>query len=412
MAVKSLLTTARSARVAGQAEFTTPGTFQWTCPPGVTSVSVVAVGVGGYAGSGHGGGGGELRYKNDIPVVPGTLYTVVVAAASSTSKAGSTSFNVTSCVAMSGSNGTVSGALGGSGGVGDGGGNGGKGAAAGNTYGSGGGAGGYSGNGGDGANNGSPYSTGGPQGQPGQGGAGSGGSSGQNTYLDGGGGGGVGLLGQGASGTGRGVGGSGGESGTTNTVKGGDYGGGMGGNTSVNGSPGKAAVRIIWPGNKRKFPDTRTANEYPDLSSYAKFEAWVTAQGLAARSGSANLASGTFELQHTAMGVGSMYGSPLAFNIMTQLSSVSRVLQHAYPEGSWSGTLNQKSIGRFTASSTSVFYPSTRNGYTSLSSNDGTAYASLVMDLFIYWDVVLGKAMMWQPLVGSGPVQFLGTIPQ
>jgi hypothetical protein len=66
-----------------EALFTTPGTYSWTAPIGVTSVSVVAVGGGGGAGlyNGGGGGGGALAYKNNIAVTPGQSYTVIVGAA-------------------------------------------------------------------------------------------------------------------------------------------------------------------------------------------------------------------------------------------------------------------------------------------------------------------------------------------
>jgi hypothetical protein len=56
---------------AGQAEFTTPGTYTWTAPAGVTSVCAVCIGAGGA-------GGGGLGWKNKISVVPGTAYTLVV----------------------------------------------------------------------------------------------------------------------------------------------------------------------------------------------------------------------------------------------------------------------------------------------------------------------------------------------
>ena len=68
----------------GQQEFTTPGTFEWECPAGVTSVCVACVGGGaGYkhtsnAPAGEGGGGGGLGWTNDIPVFPGQKYVVVV----------------------------------------------------------------------------------------------------------------------------------------------------------------------------------------------------------------------------------------------------------------------------------------------------------------------------------------------
>ena len=50
--------------LAGQQAFTTPGTYSWTAPAGVTSVSVVCVGGGGAGGTNgivfYGGGGGGL----------------------------------------------------------------------------------------------------------------------------------------------------------------------------------------------------------------------------------------------------------------------------------------------------------------------------------------------------------------
>ena len=73
----------------GQIEYTTPGTYSWLCPAGVTSVCVVCVGGGGggmqyVSGAGFypmsGGGGGALGWKNNISVVPGTSYSVVVGA--------------------------------------------------------------------------------------------------------------------------------------------------------------------------------------------------------------------------------------------------------------------------------------------------------------------------------------------
>ena len=64
----------------GQQAYTTPGTFSWVCPTGVTSVSVVAIGAAntGYIVAGAGAGG--LGYTNNIAVTPGNSYTVVVGA--------------------------------------------------------------------------------------------------------------------------------------------------------------------------------------------------------------------------------------------------------------------------------------------------------------------------------------------
>ena len=106
------------------------------------------------------------------------------------------------------------------------------------------------------------------------GGAGGGASSSTADYgKGGGGGGGIGLYGKGANGAGGtsplggGGGGSGGSNGDNGTSSsggnGGSYGGGGGGGTP---SPGSAAaglgasgfVRIIWPGNTRQWPSTDT----------------------------------------------------------------------------------------------------------------------------------------------------------
>ena len=72
----------------GEASYTIPGTYSWVCPAGVAYVNVVCVGGGaGARTSGNSsafnstaGAGGGLGWKNNIPVVPGTSYTVVVGA--------------------------------------------------------------------------------------------------------------------------------------------------------------------------------------------------------------------------------------------------------------------------------------------------------------------------------------------
>jgi len=62
--------------------YTTPGTYTWTCPEGVTSISMVGVGGGGggqqKAAGGSGGAGGLIDYYNAYAVTPGTSYTIVV----------------------------------------------------------------------------------------------------------------------------------------------------------------------------------------------------------------------------------------------------------------------------------------------------------------------------------------------
>lgn len=286
-----------------QAEFTTPGTYLWTCPDKVFSVSVVCVGGGGggsiasgYADSGGGGGGG-LGWKNNIPVIPGTSYTVVVGAGGSASsialgsgsvffanpdaKGGDSYFISTSIVAgFGGSSGVITANANGGSYAGEGGGTGGFGRYVnpGQTVASGGGgAGGYSGNGGNG---GAPTAAA-TDGVGGGGGGGGGQSIGfNNTRRRGAGGGGVGIYGQGTNGAAGtsfgstsvngnpGTGGSAGTAGTNGSITaggiGGLYGGGGAGfgssTTTANyGAGGKGAVRIIW-GPSRAFPDTNTVN--------------------------------------------------------------------------------------------------------------------------------------------------------
>jgi hypothetical protein len=76
------------AGIRGEAVFTTPSTYSWTVPAGVTSICVVVIGGGagtasnvdGIGSSYIGGGGGGLCYKNNISVTPGTSYTIIVGA--------------------------------------------------------------------------------------------------------------------------------------------------------------------------------------------------------------------------------------------------------------------------------------------------------------------------------------------
>jgi hypothetical protein len=301
---------------AGQQEYTSPGTYSWTAPDGITSVSVVCVGGGGSGGThGTGGGGGGLGWKNNITVIPGQSYTVVVGAggpgsydALSNGIAGEQSYfiNPSTVRGAGGSGGLLRGPgvapgyqiAGGAGGTytGDGGGNGGAG---GTCFGSdwssfplvsgGGGAGGYSGSGGGGGAGTDYYATSdgtaGAAGAANSGAAGGGASSKwYSSYTTGGGGGGgVGILGKGTTGDSTstpnnlgpsasqgGFGGSGGSVGVTRYwtsnytanfgAPGGAYGGGGGGAASqVGGTGGGGAVRIIW-GDGRAFPSTSTGN--------------------------------------------------------------------------------------------------------------------------------------------------------
>lgn len=248
--------------------------FSWVAPAGVTSVSVVAVGPGTSPRGSVGGGGGGLGYKNNIPVSPGSSYTVHIPAIQYNcyyrNCALSYSYFINKCTVGGGSpfyccttHTTPGGKY-----VGDGGGNGGS-ARCQNASG-GAGAGGYSGNGGN---------SGGITYLPTAGSGGGGGGGYKFCNNGSGGGGGVGLYGQGSSGAAgtagasnggkNGSGGTGNTNGTTSGLSyiggpGGYYGGGGGyglcycpcGPIQVGAAAGSGAVRIVWPGNTRQFPST------------------------------------------------------------------------------------------------------------------------------------------------------------
>ena len=89
-------------------------------------------------------------------------------------------------------------------------------------------------------------------------------------FFGAGGGGGIGLNGKGSTGSGFSKAGSGGSNGGGETSSdgggGGVYGGGGGGQgddqqVQRSGHGGRGGVRIIWPGDERQYPSTRTANE-------------------------------------------------------------------------------------------------------------------------------------------------------
>lgn len=287
---------------AGQAQYTQDGAYSFIVPAGVFSISAVAVGSGAPGGSGNntnGGGGGPAgctAYANDVAVTPGETLSLVVPEGGLRSGAlgGNGSPGAPATISRGGT-GLLEAFGGQSGGFGngqpgsnsglsapgqgtefDGGGIGGDGGSGvsdpnGGLGGGGGGAGGYAGPGGDGGN-------GGADGTAGQGGGAGGGAGGNDSsYSDakaGAGGGGVGLFGQGASGAGGiifGVSVNGGERGSLGDGGdpvgsynqggvGGEFGGGSGGGPAdgLSNSAETGAIRIIWPGSTRQFPNTNT----------------------------------------------------------------------------------------------------------------------------------------------------------
>lgn len=300
------LMAASGARAAapGQDVFAASGTSSltntWIVPNGVTSISVFAV-TGGRGGAiGRGGDGGGSIYRNNISVTPGEQLNIfcgnggVGVSTLSTSRR-SVGSNQESYVQRDSDSsylcrirlsfGASSGSVGtspGPGGVG------GRGVIFSNNInafsGGGGGARGYGSLTNDAANGGIGDSTSSVNPRNGAVGSGAGGRQGSRvggTAMStgvGGGGGGVGLKGEGASGVtsfGGGGGGSGGEDGGTRTNSGGgdggEYGGGGGGGAQSDGTGvlrtvpggvgGPGALRIIWPGDERQYPSTRTADE-------------------------------------------------------------------------------------------------------------------------------------------------------
>gem|GEM_PF-2304680 len=212
-------------------EYSTPGTYNWTCPAGVTSITVECWGAGGGGGiisgsGGGGGGGGAYARGNNITVTPGNNYTIVIGTGGAPDIAGGggtrTSFDVLVIADYGRGATTASGAAGGTvansvGTVRYAGGNGGNGNNTGDTGGGGGGSGGLHGNGVAGAA--ATNSVGGNGGNGDNNSGGAGGTGGNTTngnpgishFLGGGGGGGGDDGLNGASAGGPGGGGGGGE---------------------------------------------------------------------------------------------------------------------------------------------------------------------------------------------------------
>lgn len=239
------------------AVYTTPGTYTWVVPSGVTAVTAVAIAgaPGGGGGMQPGPTGGNTAYRNNWPVTPGASHTVFVGAGGTGKPNGQAAdpgqaswfSNTVSGVSTTSNSQTPQLAPG----------------RPGQSYG-GGGAGGY-------GNSSLQYGYGGP-----------GGINGNHPYYQRGwGGGGVGIGGAGIVGVTGGPGsiansGSGGSGGTAGVFNGGEFGGAgaAGGSTycpycpyfsqpptvtyHTGGNGGKGAVRILYPGSTRSFPNTNT----------------------------------------------------------------------------------------------------------------------------------------------------------
>ena len=286
--------TATTSVVTGSSSYTSSGTYTFTVPSGVSSVSMVVIGNGAkgcipfsctcpcygqaYTGSGSGGFGGALAYRNNYSVTSGTSGTVAICARNNCINCGGrvAIYSFPGSVINAGS---YTQYASGSGYVGVVGQCGGRQGCSAQSLGAppmggsgGGGAAGYSGVGGKGGYGAFSTRTAGDPGTSYAGGGGGGGGGGNKTSPNsGGGGGGTGIYGQGSSGSGGchcsgGGGGSGGSSGSSPSGyngggNGGSYGGGAGGPSSYGTSSGRGlqgvgAARFVWPGNTRTFPST------------------------------------------------------------------------------------------------------------------------------------------------------------
>ena len=276
-------TSSGSGEEEGDIIFTEPGSHTWTAPEGVTAVAAVAIGGGGGGTGGavdggeamSGGGGGGLGWNNNITVVPGQTYNLVVGeggAGSPTRRRDANNGKDSWFIDSDTVRGSGGKALGG-GFAGDGGQSGGSGG----SFGGGGGSGGYSADlGGGGGTGGSATVTGGGAGGGGTGVFGNGdtGSDGEDVstidgaVINGGGGGSGGTAGENVTAATKVSDGSRPEGFRYSEPVGGGNGGLFGGGggsvyhpdtrSGNGGAGGTGAVRIIWP-NSRFYPSN--ANE-------------------------------------------------------------------------------------------------------------------------------------------------------
>ena len=131
LALSAALSWSSSADAATET-FNTPGTVNWICPPGVTSIQVECWGGGGAGGSGNkavntgtntsqnggGGGGGAYARRATVPVTPGLSYTITIpnAAVSETTTTNNTASPSGGTVTFVGDSGVTVTAAGGTGG--------------------------------------------------------------------------------------------------------------------------------------------------------------------------------------------------------------------------------------------------------------------------------------------------------
>lgn len=160
----------------------------------------------------------------------------------------------------------------------------------------------------------------------------------------------------------------------------------------------------------------RAPNKPPDLSTYAKFAAWVNAQSVTfdITGGGVLNSAGTYRAVNTGSSANSI-GSPHGYVFNGPNSATNRIWQHAYPsQAAFVAGDGQRVMAVLSnAGSLVTFNSVTRNGYTSLAWDTGDAYGVTYMDTFVYWDNALGKAMKRSPRYGDTgtgiPSEFTGT---
>ena len=106
---------------------------------------------------------------------------------------------------------------------------------------------------------------------------------------------------------------------------------------------------------------------------------------------------------------GHMYGSSWS-DLYYVASTNCRAIQHAMPSLAVFNALavGQQVYFRTVASSHVLIWTGKdRNGYASMSEDDGIADSSLLMNQYIRWDRALGKAFTGNPSVGSAETEYV-----
>ncbi|WP_312781982.1 hypothetical protein [Brevundimonas sp.] len=164
---------------------------------------------------------------------------------------------------------------------------------------------------------------------------------------------------------------------------------------------------LVQPGYLMAAPDAGGA----PARTEAEFDAHIAtlaAQGVATWAG-AFVGSGAFRTT-AAAATGAMFGSSWLDRFYAA-SAVARAVQHAMPSLVVFNALaanGQQVFMRIVADAPVLVWNSTdRNGYVSLSEDDGVADAAYVCTEYLRWDRVLGKAFRGRPSIGAAEMEYV-----